>query len=397
MFSSMRQFVTGVLLAGALIGGPVWGQDGARVVLKPHVTKDPGSGNMDSHVVLVPAGWTVEGGAWWPPAQLFKILPSQDIKVTGPDGTQVHIGASIAAVDFRPSAYTVQQLGISRPQEGSVDSGSLVLYMPDNLPEWQGWLQNKILPQSYPKARNIRVTNLAIIPELTAILRRQIEPLKQMTFQNAQQMQAMGQPTTPFADGAFLAAHVTLEEGGQQWEQLHIFGSVFFGSDNQLGRQIFWAIEPNVTYRAPAGKLESSMPLMMAIANSVQPTPQWTKMKSDHIAKMNQIAAKGAADRSRIIADSNREISRIITEGYESRMASQDESHRKFINAIRDVEEYKDPSRDYPVHLPNNYDHVYSNGNGEYILSNDVNYDPNRDQNINNLNWDRLEVYKPQQ
>ena len=119
-------------------------------------------------------------------------------------------------------------------------------------------------------------------------------------------------------------------------------------------------------------------------------------MKSDHNAKMNQIAAKGAADRSRIIADSNREISRMITEGYENRVRSQDESHRKFINAIRDVEEYHDPSKDYPVQLPNNYNHVYSNSNGDYILTNNPNYDPNRDQSINNLNWNRLEVYQPQ-
>lgn len=370
------------------------GQD--RIVLKPHLVKDPGSGNMDSHVLLVPAGWQVEGKAWWPPPQLFNILPSQDIKVTAPDGRQVHVGPSISAVDFRPSPATLQQLGIQRPAEGSVDGGNLVLYMPDNLPQWQAWLQNKTLPQAFPQARNIRVTNLSVVPELTAVLRKALEPIKQQQMQLVQQSQMMGIPMNAFADGAFLAAHATMEENGKQWEMLFVFGTVFFGSDNQMGRQIHWAVEPNIAFRAPAGQLEANMPLMMAVANSVQPTPQWSRMKADHSAKMNQIAAKGAADRSRIIADSNREVSRIINEGYENRVRSQDESHRKFVNAIRGVEEYNDPSKDYPVHLPNNYNHVFSNSNGEYILTNDVNYNPNSDQSINNLNWNRLEVHQPQ-
>lgn len=371
-------------------------QAGDRIVLKPHVVKDPGSGNMDSHVVLVPAGWQVEGQAWWAPPQLFNILPSQDIKVTAADGRQVHIGPSVSAVDIRPTPAMLQQMGIQRPAEGSVDGGNLVLYMPDNLPQWQAWLQNKILPQAHPRARNIRVVNLSVVPELTAVLRKALEPIKQQQMQLVQQSQMMGIPMNAFADGAFLAAHATMEENGQQWEMLFVFGTVFFGSDNQMGRQIHWAVEPNIAFRAPAGQLEANMPLMMAVANSVQPTPQWSRMKADHIAKMNQIAAKGAADRSRIIAESNREVSRMITQGYESRMASQDESHRKFVNAIRGVEEYNDPNKEYPVHLPNNYDHVFSNPNGEYILTNDVNYDPNRDQAINNQNWDRLKVYQPQ-
>lgn len=367
-----------------------------RIVLRPHVLKDPGTGNMDSHVVLAPVGWKVEGGGWWPPPQLFKILPSQDIKVTAPDGRQVHVGPAMAAVDIRPSEVILQQLGMVRPPEGSIDAGNLVLYMPDNLMQWRSWLQDTILPKAYPQARNIRVTNLSVVPEMTAMLQRAIEPMKQQHMQLAQQSQMMGVPMNAFADGAFLSAHVTLEEDGQQWEMLFVFGHAFFGTDTQMGRQIHWVIEPNIGFRAPAGQLESNMPLLMTIANSVQQTPQWTRMKADHMAKMNQIAIKGAADRSRIIAESNREIGRIITEGYQARQASQDESHRQFINAIRGVEEYNDPSKEYPVQLPNNYQHVYSNSNGDYILTNDPMYNPNADPVLNNLNWNRLDVYKPQ-
>jgi hypothetical protein len=130
----------------------------------------------------------------------------------------------------------------------------------------------------------------------------------------------------------------------------------------------------------------------MAIANSVQPTPQWAAMKADHITKMNNIAAKGAADRSRIWADANADISRMITEGYESRTASQDRSHERFVNAIRGVENYREPGTNTQVQLPNNYNHVYTNRVGEYILSNDPLYDPNRDPLFNNHTWSGMEV-----
>jgi GH43 family beta-xylosidase len=38
--------------------------------------------------------------------------------------------------------------------------------------------------------------------------------------------------------------------------------------------------------------------------------------------------------------------------------------------------------------------HVYTNGS-QYILTNDPNYDPNRDDAVNNLNWDRMRRAHP--
>src|SRR3954469_9909995 len=65
---------------------PVAPAASAPIVLKMATVSDPGSGNMPSHTILAPAGWKVEGSAWWPPPALFNILPTQDIKVIAPDG-----------------------------------------------------------------------------------------------------------------------------------------------------------------------------------------------------------------------------------------------------------------------------------------------------------------------
>lgn len=357
------------------------------VVMKPVTLTDPGMSGMESHTVLVPAGWKAEGGGWWPGANFFRVLPSQDIKVVAPDGCIVRVGPGIAAVDFYPNP----QLGVARPAEGGVDNGYPVLYMPHDIDQWKTWLLEKGIAKSYPDAKNIRLKQLLVIPELTQLMQKQLEPIKQLQEQQNQQSAGLSRS---FLDGSVYGATVTYEQEGKKWEHLFVYGASYLGMDSQLGRQLWWSIEPNVSYRAPAGELDAKLPLMMTIANSVRMTPQWQKMKADHMAKMNQIDRKGAADRSRIIAQSNREISKIITDGYKERQAIQDETHRQVINSIRGVEDYAVPGGSTTVQLPNTYDHVYGNSNGEYILTNDANYNPNTDPNLNNQTWNTLEVAK---
>jgi hypothetical protein len=373
--------------------GPVAADDAAQVVMTPHTFNDPQSGNMPSHTVLAPKGWTVEGGAYWAGAQLFGILPSQNIKVTAPDGRRVHVGPSLTCVDIRPSAQAMQ-MGATRPPEGQIDNGLPLIYMPDNLAQWQAWMAQKTLPQERPGARDIQV-RVTVVPELTQLMHRQLAPLAEQQQQLNVQARQLNLAMQHFIDGAVLAFECRYTQDGRQWDELIVFGIAHMGTHSQTGTQLRWGIEPNVAYRAPAGQLEQAMPLLMAIANSVQPTPQWAKMKADHVAAMNRIALKGAADRSRIIAQANAEINQIIREGFEQRQAAQDRTHEKFINAIREVENYTVPGSSTQVQLPNSYKHVFANGNGEYILTNDALYNPNADQNVNNLRWEPMQVVNP--
>ncbi len=386
--------VTLVVLLSAMVPARGEGGDpgGGAITMKQHVLSDPGMNNMKSHTVLAPADWKVEGGGWWAGPNFFKILPSQDITVTAPDGRCVRIGPSVGAVDFRPSPMAMRQFGAKRPAEGAADGGMPVLYMPNDANEWKTWIERRGISQTYPGATDIQVRDVVVIPELTAILQRQLQPIKEQQAQMNQQSQMMGGGMRNFADAFVYGATCAYEHEGRKWDQLFVFGAGYLGTETELGVQIWWSIEPNVSYRAPAGQLDANMPLLMAIANSVRTTPEWQRMKDDHAMKMNQIAAKGAADRSRIIAKSNAEISKMITDGYNRRQAIQDETHRKVINSIRGVEDYTTPDSGTSVQLPNNYNHVYSNGAGDYILTNDANYNPNTDSSINNHTWNTMEA-----
>ena len=49
----------------------------------------------------------------------------------------------------------------------------------------------------------------------------------------------------------------------------------------------------------------------------------------------------------------------------------------QFSEYIRGVETYHDPYEDRPVQLPSGYNDVWVSRNGEYVLTNDPNYNPN--------------------
>lgn len=342
----------------------------STLVLKKHTFKDPGMRNMPSHTMLVPRDWRAEGQAFWPHQNFYSILPSQDIKVTSPDGLSVYIGPSISAVDYRLSPVG-QQYGMQLPPEGASDSGRIVFRRPDSLQEWAQLLETKSLPDTYPKASQIRVTNVVVLPELTEMLNRRLAPLRQQT-----EMMNTSIGTRSTIEASYLGVEFQMVENGQTMEGIFMFGTMAFVSETEMMRQTLWSIDRNCMFRAPQGRLESSMPTLMTVANSLRQTPQWMQMFASHARKMNQISARGAAEISRINAESHREITRIINEGYQRRNQINDETHRKYINSLREVEDFVDSDGDH-VQLPSGYDRVYSDGMGNYILTNDANFEPN--------------------
>ncbi len=361
----------------------------ARVLMVRHTLRDRGVRNMKSHTVLVPKGWTVEGGAWWARPEFFSVLPSRDIKIKAPDGREVHLGPSITAKDIQPP----RQFGIPRPREGSADKGFPIVYMPTSLAGWKRWVETRGLPESYPGATNIRVVNAVVVPELTAILSRQIEPLRRQLWNRRGLDASLG--IRNFMDAKVYAIELHYTHEGRDWEELAVFGTTFQSSESPLlGRSIFWSVDPSVSYRAPAGKLKASLPLLLSIANSLRVNPQWARMRAEHQAKLSHIALKGAiaasraaAKRSQIIADANREIREMSTQGHRRREAIRDRTHRKLIHSIGETNDYSLPGGGGTVQPPSFYQNVYANGNGEYLLTNDLLYDPNTDPALNGSDW----------
>ncbi len=80
---------------------------------------------------------------------------------------------------------------------------------------------------------------------------------------------------------------------------------------------------------------------------------------------------------SRIISQTNSQISDMIMDSYNQRQATMDRLSNQFSQAIRGVDEYSDPLSGRDVELPGGYGHAWSNALGEYIVTDDPNFNPN--------------------
>ena len=352
-----------------------------RVVLRPAQMTDPGMGNMPSHTILVPDGWRLDGGAWWPTRpEVFATPPSQFVAVSAPDGRSVTILPGMLAVDSRPSLMA-KMSGIGRPADGTSVGGLPVMTYPATPEAWRVAAERNIFRAVVPDAQQLVVDAVTTVPALSALLQRQLAPTQQLYAQNNRQMAMFGSRVDIVGDVYSTVAHYAL--GGKRFDHLLIFASCLNTTQSPMGKDLRWSVDPCVTYRAEAGQLTAQMPLLMAIANSLRMTPAWAQMKADHLARMSGIAAQGNADRAAIWADASREIGRTIVDGYNDRSARTDAAAANYSKGFRGVDDFVAVNGGaMPAQLPHEYARVFGTAQGEYILTNDVNYDPNADASL---------------
>ncbi|MBT8469601.1 MAG: hypothetical protein KJN97_12725 [Deltaproteobacteria bacterium] len=80
-----------------------------------------------------------------------------------------------------------------------------------------------------------------------------------------------------------------------------------------------------------------------------------------------------------------------IMKGWRDRNAASDRMHDKTIDSIRDEQNMRDPSTGQSYKVESGADQYWKNDQGEYIKSDDRFYNPNRDPNVNNQDWNEME------
>src|SRR5690606_17685672 len=133
---------------------------------------------------------------------------------------------------------------------------------------------------------------------------------------------------------------------------------------------------------------DEELPRLVLIAGTLQPTPRWALSLADlraeiqnarHRANMQTLAA--IAERGRAIARTNAEIADTRLATWREQQASQDRVHRATIESILEVHDWR--GRDgSAIAVPHTYDHVFQDGLGNLILSDDPNYDPTADTSL---------------
>jgi hypothetical protein len=92
-----------------------------------------------------------------------------------------------------------------------------------------------------------------------------------------------------------------------------------------------------------------------------------------------------------IIAQTGSEIRQENLDLYNQREAMNDRVSNQFSQYMRDVEPYYDPVSRQNVELPTGYDNAWVDNSGQYVLSDNPNFNPNIG---GNQNFQRLETAK---
>lgn len=127
---------------------------------------------------------------------------------------------------------------------------------------------------------------------------------------------------------------------------------------------------------APRGQLEQRSKLFATMLASLRSNPQYEAAVGQWLSNMGRIQQQGAIDRHRIWREAQESISNTIQQTYRQNQAVQDRMAEQFGQAIRGVETYIDPRSNERVELVGGYRAAWSNGKGEYILSDSPNFNP---------------------
>lgn len=80
-----------------------------------------------------------------------------------------------------------------------------------------------------------------------------------------------------------------------------------------------------------------------------------------------------------------------LMKNWRDRNAADDRAHERFVDTITERAKVIDPSTGQQYKVDSGANHYWINRDGHYFGTDNVNYDPNRDLNMNRQNWQKLE------
>jgi len=326
--------------------------DGAYRVQRARIVDPNGFGQpMTAYTMLVPAGWSTSGGVVWQVNQqgCGKAGTHVAWRAVSPDG--------VSAIEIMPEeSWGGNNLGMG--QIGPCPNVTI-----STVQEYLRWL----VERSRPGARILDY-------------RDRSDAIKHLAAYNSVSPSVGGEIRNWVQAGEVLLAYSF--NGRDVREMIGI--TVLFSLSRMQGvvpgeiREFLTiSAQAAIATRAPHGQLDFN--LAEALRLSIKSNPEWSALMNEHNRKMSGISAKGATDRHNIRMETAREIEAMRNQGVADRQASLDRSHGDFVNVIRGVENFIDTTSNERIELPNNYQHAWRLKDDTFILTDDPNFDPNRD------------------
>lgn len=320
---------------------------------------------LEAFNFLKPSDWQFDGGITWildNPA-----MPSVTaFRVFNPQGK--------AQFEVFPNhcffwTNNLQLLGMFPP--GSRYFGSVVK-QPLSA---QKALRNIILPEQRSRFQDLKVIKDEDVPELPKALG------------------AGQQPGSSGATGAKLRVSYSVNGVAMEEEFYAVVESYSFPVQSMYGTfyNTIWYIDYIFSFRAEKGKLESNTKVFQTITSSFKLNPQWYAKYSnviEYMARQKITQIQSIGEFSRMLSSMSDKISRENMELFEARGDVYDKVSQKFSDNTLGIDRYSDPHSGGEVELPSGYNHAWCNNNGEYILIDNPNFNPNENSN---LHWVLME------
>jgi hypothetical protein len=330
---------------------PAGSHAGQEIRLKPFSVQDPQLG-IEAFRFLMPADWRVQGGVVW------RANPSRpatvSIRIYNPAGVE-----EIGAVPDIPCVWAATLPAFGFPV-GSFYLGNEVRPpMGDAIAA----LRRLILPRYSSQFGPFQVVKQELLPEMA----------QAVAAANYPELRGLAK----FSGGKIRIAY---QHAGKAVE-MDVYAIVGQWTTPIQGVPMtFWGADGIRYSRAAKGKLDEQFKLFQTVLYSEKLNIHWLNLYSQIQNMMTQRqmeASNRAVELSRYLSRTNNQISKGIRRSYEQRQAAMDRAAAKFDQYIRGVEEYRNPFKGEAVELPSGYRNVWANASGDYILSDNSNFNPN--------------------
>jgi hypothetical protein len=215
----------------------------------------------------------------------------------------------------------------------------------------------------------------------------------------------MGPP--PSADGARVRIRYALDGRDMEEDIFCVVSSMTTqtGAGLLMEEQVHWMAESLYAFRAARGHLDPMVRACMASVKSIRMNPRWfaayqaesRRILQERIAMQQALQQMAAAQRASFQRSMHRlsDVSRTLSEtsdmiysGYESRSSAYDRMADNWSEAMRGVDSYMTPGGGSSVELPGGYEHAWTNGLGEYVMTDSSFLNPN---DFTPGNWERMQ------
>ncbi|MCM8539593.1 MAG: hypothetical protein NE328_04910 [Lentisphaeraceae bacterium] len=360
--------------------------NGNAVEFSEETIRDEGRQNFPAYTILVPKGWELKGFVKAPNPSLFNIPHFSDIIIKAPDGRFVHY------YPFMEFGYNDQAKGV--PMKQAFD-GRFYMRMPKSLGQF--WTYLVSLSPNEPIS-NIQIVSEEVLKDAT----QYVQKIAQEQYQQANiynQQSSIDQTRFVF-DIQVRRLIVRYHYEGKEYEEVIFatWGHSTVWHPNGTVKAAMWNLNNMYSIGGAPGSGFLDDPVLATVVRSRKVNKDWAyaidgfyKNRRGIIIKqgMAAIAASKNSWKNTAVSQSE-DVLDISFKGWKKRNGMNDAGHSNSVNGVHERTTYSTPSGSQ-VNLPSYYQQVYTDGQGNYILHNDANYQINSDSNFNQRSWQQIQ------